>query len=157
MQIAEGLAPVAVYANHFTCEPDGEYIVSHFVYRTAAGESESVAVSLTLLDLKAQRENFAGYLEDLASFVAAPTEAPPRRGRAYSAKTVQAANLIQLSRMGNNAESTFCLFSLHELITQKNSGKGEAVQAQPVLTVRSHLQMQLSFVLEILEFLDAAK
>jgi hypothetical protein len=139
------------FANRYVVERVGDNVVFHFGYRTSISEaSECAAVSMSFTDLENQADSFGGYVEKLARTVDIQKhEASPRGFAPYA---VQCANVMQLARVNALAETTFCLFSIHEMVTKKGE---RSLKAHPELMVRCELPMQFDMVCRVLELLKA--
>ena len=157
VEIASVPAGRSVYANTYSIERDEHYLILHFSYQSdqTGVFTKAVAIGVSINDILNQVSNWERYMEQTAPLVEplGPFKRPVRSP--FAPDIVEAANVVQMSRMGWTAEIAFSLFGVHELILWKEGQPN--IIASRFLTVRCSLHMQTDILFRILELVGPDK
>lgn len=157
LEVSQQPAWRAIYANAYTLEKDEQHIIFYFSFQSdhTGASTKVAAASVSTNDIRNQIGNWEKYLQQTAPLVeAAGLFKKPIRG-IFSVETIDAANVVQMSRMDMVAEITFSLFVLHDLISWKSNQP--KLVAQPKLMVRCSLHLQIDLLFKLFELIKESE
>lgn len=139
--------------NHASIVRDGAFTILFFGYQGPVRTSPSdFAVAISDEDFASQRDNLEGYFAQIADL---EPDAELQPWMPSSVEKIYCANILQLSRRGRVADTTFCVYPIHDAAhlerrKPKTSGAGSQdkfdVAARVIYTLRSTLALQVALL-----------
>jgi hypothetical protein len=140
--------PKTMFFNRFRVEREEEFCLVHFGLVSAAGllldHFSSVFPRQTL---EHNQESLLDYLERLGQ---PKQKAPPAWQGALPGQGADVVDIVSMAFRNNMAETCLCIFSL-TAATRLKPGGSDVLEAQPLVLLRSSLEMQQQLLVALYE------
>ena len=149
IRLPKGGYPKTMFFNRFRVEREDGFCIVHFGLVASSGLLQDYyCCVLPHQTLQENEKSLVGYLGKIGE----PKEKCPAGWQGVIAgQKAEVADIISMSLRSDMAETSFCVFSMTAASRFKPGGSTEALEAQPLVLLRSAVEMQKQLLVALYE------